>query len=51
MEKALILQNVKRIHEGNRFDDNIKSKHFGISKINVKGNWSQPHVIRKDKYK
>lgn len=38
------MQNVKRNHEGNRFDSNIKSKRLGISKINAKGDILQPHV-------
>ena len=51
VEKALISQNVKRIHEGNQFGDNIKSRHFGISNINVKGDSLQHPVIIKDRYK
>ena len=35
VEKALTVQNVKRISEGKRFDDNIQS--FGESNINRKG--------------
>lgn len=50
MEKALISQNAKRTHEGNRSDDNIKSKHFGISKINVRGDSLQSSVITKDRF-
>ena len=42
---------LKKIHEGNRFDDNLQSKSFGISKINTKGDSLQPHVIAKDRYK
>lgn len=47
--KALTMQNIKRIHEGNRFDNNI-SKSFGKSKINIKGNSLELHVTAKDKY-